>query len=453
MEDTENRNVTRSLLSIAAPIAIQNLAIYLAGLADGILSGRLGDGAVSGVYMGNLVAQLLTLLVGGIEGTVLLLSSQYKGRSDRESIRKIASIGVKIAVILGFLTTIICTFLPNTVISILTNKREFIDTGVAYLSVCCLSFPFFCLTQSLVASLRSVGKARMGLWFSLIFLGVKIPLGIALVFGKVGIPPLGIIGIGVATVVARAIEALTAAIYCFGIDGDIALRVRHLHCFDRKMLADMIRLGAPIMLGQIVWAVNLFSASAIMGRLSHPGAVAAMGVAGSLQALGYVAVNAVSSALGVITGRLVGGGKVDHMKRFTNRVLKLLAVFGAALGLTLYLVRIPFATLFPRLSPEALEQSMLLTIVASVSMSLTGFQIPCFFGLIKSGGDVWFVLRCDLITVLLVTLPAGVIAYTLGAPPWALLVCLRLDQAIKCVITAKKVPKLDWMKNLTRAGS
>ena len=452
MEATQKQVFSRALLSLAIPIALQNLVVFSAGFIDGVLAGRLGDAAISGVYMGNQPWQLLALLTGGIDGTVLLLCSQYKGKGDKESIRKIASLGLKISLLLGILTTIVCLCAPRAVLSVLTNKREFIDTGTTYLRIACLSYPFFCITVSAVASLRSVGRARVGLYLSGVFLLSKLVLSFALARGRFGFPALGIRGLAIATVVARILEGSLALLYLLAIERELALRPRHLLSYDRKMLSDMIKYGSRIMLGQVIWAVNIFSASAIMGRQTAEGAVAAMSVANSLQALGYASVNGVSSALGVITAGTVGSGNTELMKAYARRAERLLLILAPVSGVILFALRSLFISLYAGLSPAAVAQAGKLTAVVAITMACASYQIPCLFGLVKGGGDVGFVLRCDIWVVLAVVLPAGVISSAIGAPPWVVLLCLRSDQIIKCFIAAFKVRRFDWMKNLTRAA-
>jgi len=59
---TRDRRFYRSLFLLAAPIVLQNLAVFSVALADNVMVGALGDTAVSGVYMGNQVQVLLQVL-------------------------------------------------------------------------------------------------------------------------------------------------------------------------------------------------------------------------------------------------------------------------------------------------------------------------------------------------------------------------------------------------------
>ena len=93
---------------------------------------------------------------------------------------------------------------------------------------------------------------------------------------------------------------------------------------------------------------------------------------------------------------------------------------------------------------------MLLSRVLAVTLVGTCYQMPCLFGLVKSGGDISFVFRNDSIFVFLVVLPSAFLAAYLGAPAWVTFACLKCDQIFKCFVAVVKVNSFNWMKKLTR---
>ena len=94
---TKDRSFYRSLILLAVPISLQNLVTFAVNFADNVMIGSLGDDAISGVYVGGQLQSVVQMFVGGIEGAILILAAQYWGRKDRDSIRKVVSIGVKFA--------------------------------------------------------------------------------------------------------------------------------------------------------------------------------------------------------------------------------------------------------------------------------------------------------------------------------------------------------------------
>lgn len=445
---TKDKSFYKTLVALAIPIALQNLVTFSVNLADSVMVGALGDGAVSGMYMGNQIQTLLQVFSGGIEGAILVLAAQYWGQRDTASIRKICSIGIRLSVLVGGVLTLLCALLPDEIIGLFSHDPETIRCGGEYLGIVCFSYIFFCLTQSLIAAMRSVEIAKIGLYVSLCSLVTNVGLNYVLIFGKLGFPALGIKGAAIATVIARILETALVAFYVLK-DKRLCFRLKDLLVTDRGLLSDFLRYGLPIIGGQVVWAVNMLASSAIMGRNTAEGAVVAMSIAGTVNNLAYVVMNGMSGAVGIITGKTIGAGEVEKMKEYARTVQILFLGLGLITGLTVFSVR-DFAISLYAVSDAAVAQAKTFINVLSVTIVGTCYQAACLFGLVKSGGDISFVFKNDAIFVFLVVLPSAILATVLGTPAWVVFACLKCDQILKCFVAVVKINSFNWMKKLTR---
>lgn len=446
---TRDKAFYRSLLLLALPIALQNLVTFSVNLADSVMVGSLGDTAVAGMYMGNQIQTLLQVFSGGIEGAILILAAQYWGKRDAASIRRIVAIGVRFSVIVGAVLTVLCAVWPAQIIGLFTQDAGTISTGAAYLRIVCFSYLFFCITQSLIAAMRSVEVARIGLTVSLCSLVVNVTLNYVLIYGKLGFPAMGVEGAALATVIARIVETAVIAVYAFRKDKKLQLKLSDLRVLDKLLLRDFVKYGMPIIAGQLVWAVNMLANSAIMGRQPAAGAVTAVSIANTLNNLAYVVMNGMSGAVGIITGKTIGAGQESKMREYAKTVQILFLALGLLTGLCVYLLRDPFISLYA-VSAAAVAESQAYINVLSVTLIGTCYQAACLFGLVKSGGDISFVFKNDFIFVFLVVLPSAVIATALHAPAWVVFACLKCDQILKCFVAVVKINRFNWMKNLTR---
>ena len=446
---TKDREFYRTLIALAIPVALQNLITFAVTFADNLMVGALGDSAISGVYMGSQIQTLLQLFSGGVEGAILILAAQYWGRQDTRSIKRIISIGLHFSVGFGLLLTAACFFFPSQIITIFTHDPEVIRDGADYLRLVCLSYLFFCITQAMIAAMRSVEVARIGMTVSGISLVVNISLNYILIFGKLGFPALGIQGAAIATILSRVVETCVMVIYVFRIDKKLALKVRDFLKTDKVLRGDFIRYGLPIVGGQIIWAINMMGNSMIMGRFDQY-VIAAVSIANILNTLAYVAMNGMSAAVGIITGKTVGAGKTELMKEYARTTQILFLGVGVLTGLMIFLLRIPFIHLYTGIAKETFRYANQFCLVLSVTSIGTCYQAACLFGLVKSGGDIGFVFKNDTIFVLLVVLPSAILTAHLGAPAWVVFACLKCDQILKCIVAYFKINSFNWMKNLTR---
>lgn len=448
---TKDRSFYRSLILLAVPISLQNLVTFAVNFADNVMIGSLGDDAISGVYVGGQLQSVVQMFVGGIEGAILILAAQYWGRKDRDSIRKVVSIGVKFALGVGLFTTLVAVLFPQWVIRIFTTEPGVIREGAAYVQIVGFTYLFFSVSQVMIAAMRSVETARIGLYISCMALVVNVCLNYVFIFGHLGFPAMGVRGAAVATLISRIMEMCVSIGYVFFVDKKLRFGWRDLLHTDGQLLRDFVRYGLPIIGGQVVWAVNSLANTKILGYYSA-GVIAATSITGMLHNLVYVWMNGMSSAVGIITGKTVGAGQYEKMKEYSKTVQMIFLFVGLISGAAVFLFRDGFISLY-NASPEAQEYSRQFINVISVTIIGTCYQAACLFGLVKSGGDISFVFKNDTIFVFLVVIPSSLIAMWLGAPPWVVFACLKCDQILKCFVAIVKINRYNWMKNLTRDAS
>ena len=140
---TRDKSFYKSLVFLAIPIALQNLITFAVGFADNVMIGALGDAAVSGVYVGGQIQAVLQMVIGGIEGAIMILGAQYWGRKDLESIRKVTAIGLRFAMIVGLIFTIVFSLFAEPVVHLFTSDPDAVREGTSYLRIVAFSYIFF----------------------------------------------------------------------------------------------------------------------------------------------------------------------------------------------------------------------------------------------------------------------------------------------------------------------
>ena len=445
---TKDRSFYRSLVTLAVPISLQNLVTFAVSFADNVMIGSLGDDAISGVYIGGQLQSVLQMFVGGIEGAILILAAQYWGKKDTQSIRKVVSIGIKFALAVGLLSSLVAVLFPQWVIRAFTTEPGVIQEGAAYVQIVGFTYLFFSVSQVMIAAMRSVETARIGLYISCMALVINVCLNYVFIFGHFGFPAMGVRGAALATLVSRILEMCVGVGYVFFVDKKLRFGLKDLLHTDRQLLRDFIRYGLPVIGGQVVWAINSLANTKILGYYSA-GVIAAASITGMLHNLVYVWMNGMSSAVGIITGKTVGAGQYEKMKEYSKTVQMIFLFVGLISGAAVFLARDGFISLY-NASPEAQAYSRQFINVISVTIIGTCYQAACLFGLVKSGGDISFVFKNDTIFVFLVVIPSSLLAMWLGAPPWVVFACLKCDQILKFFVAIVKINRYNWMKNLTR---
>ena len=443
---TKDKAFYNNLIHLALPIAAQYLVSFLITLTNSISIGRLGKEATAGAYIGTLIFTLLQMFITGIESGITVTSSRSWGEGKTEKIKKIAAIGTVISLAFGTLISTLSILFPSLFISLFLGG-EAASGGAEYLKLLAFSFPFFCLSGALGALMRSIESPKVTVVSSTAAFTVNLILNYALVFGKLGFSALGIRGAAIATVSARAIELLLILIYVFLIDKKIKLTVKSLFSFDKIISLDFVRYTTPIVLGQMVWIANTLFASYLLSKVGSDDVVAGLAVANTLNSLSYILMNGLSGAVGIIIGKTIGEGKIEKIKGYAYTTQLIFILLGILTSCALLIAKGPFISMY-KIGAEAADVAKALISVLSITIIGTSYQSACLIGLVKSGGDVSFILKNDAFFIFLVVIPLSVLASNLNAPIWLIFLALKSDQLLKCIPAAIKINRFGWIKKL-----
>ncbi len=448
----DGRGVRGRLLRLAVPIICQNLLTYSVTLSDNLMVGRLGEASINGLFMAVIVQFVLQMVLFGIESAMTVLTAQYWGRRDTEKIKDIVATGLRAAVVVAAGAAAVSALFPESFMSLLTSSPGARAEGVRYLRVVAWSYPLFAASLLFVGAMRSVESVRVGLVNSIVAVCVNVTLNWILIFGRFGAPALGVEGAAYATVVSRAAELAVVLCFVLKFDGNLRMRPRDFLRRNAGLARDMVRYGTPLMLGQIVWSVNKFTMRAIVGRFD-PASSAAVSISETLDGLMWVGTVGLSSAVGVMTGAMVGRGAPSaEIKAWARRVQLIFAAIGVASFAIVLGCGDLFVSLY-KLEPATIEAAGTFMLVLAFSVCGRSYQAPCLMGLVKAGGDTSFVFRNDTFWVFCWVLPSAFVARDVfHAPDWVVYAFLLSDQVTKCFVAFVKINRFHWAKNLTRAA-
>ena len=444
-----DRSFYKNLFLLAIPIILQNLITNGVNLADNLMIGRLGEIPIAGLHIGFKIQAVIHILIFGFESALMILSAQYWGKKDTERIKDVVSITMRLVFSVSGTMTFIALFFPHWFVGLFTNSQPIIDCCALYIRYLSVSYLFFGISQTFLCAMRSVEVVRIGLYNSIIALGVNILLNWLLIFGKCGFPALGVKGAAIATAIARGVELAVVIYYVIRIDQVLKLKIKDFARWSHEIFSDLVKYGAPLMGGQITWAINQFCQTAIVGRMGE-NVVASFSIAGNLDQFLFVGAFGLAAATGIITGKTIGSGEFEKMKTQAKTMQVIFCAIGIVLSITVASTSELLLKLY-KLTPETLQVVRTIMKVLVVIIPFRCYQAPCLMGLVKSGGDTAFVFKNDTFFVFCVVLPSAFIAKEyLKAPPWVVYSCLYSDQVLKCFVAFVKINSFNWMKNLTR---
>ncbi|MDO4175049.1 MAG: MATE family efflux transporter [Eubacteriales bacterium] len=436
-------------LVLCLPIVLQNVISLSVNLTDNLMLGRYAESALSGVTAVNQIQFIYQNLLIGIGDGLVILASQYWGKRDTETIRKVSSIAMRTALVLMLVLFVIVSLFPEQVVGLFTKDQAIIAEGVKYLNVVRFTYPFFCITTILLAILRSTEVVKIAFYLSLSTLCINFCINWCLIYGHFGLPRLGVVGAAIGTLVARIVECVIILLYVAKKEKNLHLKLRHFLHIDRTIMRDYYRVSIPILFVSAMWGVNTAMQTAILGHLTSS-AIAANSMASNLYLIvKTIAVGAASTA-NVFIGKAIGQGDMQVVKQYAKTFQILFVLMGVCCGLILFVLTEPVLSLYS-FSDESRELARTFLHILCIVMVGMCYQMPVNSGIIKGGGATTYAMVLDLVSIWGIVIPLSFfMAFYVKASPVVVVWCLNLDQIFKAVPAFIKVNYGHWAKKLTR---
>lgn len=443
------------VLSVAVPLMIHNGFTNLVNLLDNIMVGRLGTESMSGVAITNHIVFVYNLCIfGGLSGAGIF-TAQFFGKGDDAGVRDT----MRFKLLLGFGLTILCivvfSLFGESLVKLFLNEsasegdlEATLQYSKAYLRIMLLGFPGFCLTQCYSTTLRECGETVVPMKAGIVAVLVNLVLNFLLIYGKLGLPALGVRGAAIATVISRYIECTIVMIRLHRHTSDFPFGKGLYRSFriPGNLVRTIAKKGFPLLLNEALWSAGM---SMLVQCYSMRGldAVAGVNIAETMNNLFKVIFLAFGTSVGIIVGKLLGSGKMEEARDTDRKMIVFSMAVSAVAGLAMLLIS-PF---FPRLyntssAAKAIATSLL--VAQGLFLPIEAFKNATYFTL-RSGGRTFITFLFDGAFVWFVNLPIAFVLsrFTDLSVIW-IFISVQLGGLIKCIAGIILVKKGIWIRNI-----
>ncbi len=445
---TISPNFTRSFLRLFLPAATQNLFFNVIGLVDMLMIGQLGDAPVAAMGMAGQFFFLLNLTLFGTASGSAMFAAQYWGARDYTNLRRVLGLCLMIGVGAAGVFTLVALLAPDWVISLYTQDPIVTAQGVAYLRIIGWSYLFTAVTISFVTVLRATGDTRLPMLVSVVFLTLNVLLDYALIFGKFGLPEMGIRGAATGTVISRLLECLVLLLLLYARRSPIAGSVSQFFRLDLGFISHHLALVFMVFLNEFVWALGMNAYNAIVARMGTS-VYAAFSVTGSIMGLGLFYTMACAVTSSILVGHAIGAGEKEQAYKIAGRILQLSAGGAVIIGALLVAARGPLLDLY-QVSAQARADAAAMILVMGFTLGMRGLDAMFIVGILRAGGDTRFSTLLDVGSIWLVGVPLlALVVFVLHGPvewvSWAIIG----ESLAKCLLGFQRYFSRRWIRNIT----
>ena len=320
----------------ATRLAVPLIAYFLIGNAIGLaflaMVGRLGDKAVAGSGIGNVIFSLLMALIFGFDTGVQALVSRASGGGARALAGRILAEALVVSVPFGVLLCAICAGFGPYAAAFLTSDRTVAAHASAYVINAAPSLVFLATTTPFNAYWIATGNPRITFLVTAMTVPAEIAIAWPLIFGTMGLRGFGVGGAGL---------AVTAGTF-FGLMIQLALgtRLKRIEGLFRYRprpggVAAILALGWPVSLQQCLVQLGSIISFGIVSSLGVA-SIAIVNVLGTLALVPTQTAVGIGTACGTLVGQALGRGDAAAAKRWGWRLAGTGVVLLAPLGLVAF---------------------------------------------------------------------------------------------------------------------
>lgn len=445
----DKKRFNKDLLTLAVPLALQNLLGALVGASDALMLGRLNQASIAAVSLANQISFVMSLFTGSVIGTISVLIAQYMGKGDQRNTQRFFAMGIRYAFGISVVFFLLAFCIPEQLMRIFTPEEELIRIGSEYLRIVSFSYLFMGISQPYLMVMRTSGRVKTSLWISAVTVIVDMTADCFLIYGVGSWKGLGANGSAYSTIAVEAIALCICIVESMQKD--------HIHpdrssmrFFSKAFERDIWKVIPGMLASALSWGLSMTMHQFILGHMGTDATAAASVTGVATQMIQCVSMGLAAGG-GIILGKMLGRDEFAMAKVYGKRFFRVSFINGL-INAGLLLIVGPLVYFFYALEPQAKTYLILMLAYNMLYMFAFAYNTIYTVGVFPAGGDS----RYDAISVIIATWCFAIPLSLLGCfvfhwPVMIVYMVMCCDEIIKFPFIYLRFNTDIWVKNLTRS--
>ena len=439
----------KTMLMLAIPITLQSFVTSSLNLVDTIMVGSLQEAAISAVGLANKYMFIFTLCIMGINAGANVFMSQFWGKRDLENIKTFLGVDLTVGLIAAMIFGGLAVFAPQLVMGMMSGDEEVIRLGMSYLRIVGVSCLFVSITQAYSTALRSTEQTRLPMYGSLIGVGLNIILNWMLIFGKCGMPQLGVVGAAWATMISRLVEMIFVVVIVYVSKNKVAASIIEIFSYRKSTIIEYFKTSWSVIVNELIFSIGNAAYAISYAKISTS-ASATMQISGTIIDMFFIFLTGIGTAAAIMIGNKVGAGEEDRAKEYASHVAKLTPLIGVALGIGLWCIA-PIVPNWFAIEAQTCQDTITVLRIMAIAMPLRTFNAIMIIGVFRGGADTTYSMLVQAVTIMCYSVPLAFIgAVVLKWPVYLVFLLVCTEEIVKIPFEYGRLKSGKWMKRVIK---
>lgn len=367
-------NIYKHLIKYAIPMILGNILQLTYNAVDSMIIGKqLGEEALAAVSTSNPIMTIMILGVSGLSMGGSVIMSKYYGAGDFSNVKKEFSTTFIFSLMFSLIIFVAGVIFSEDILLLVNTPEEILGMAEAYLQTIFVGFLFTFQYNIMAAAMRSIGDARS----PVIFLFISVILNTLLDLVFVCVFNWGVVGAGMATVIAEAVSVLLCIIFIYSKMEMLRLGKRDL-VIDRVLLKETLQIGSLTALQQAVQPIGKILIQSVINAEGVI-AIGAFNAVCRLDDFACIPSQSIGSAIMTCTAQNRGAGNYSRVKETLRKGFVVALAYFPIIFVAVMLLKTPAVSL---LTPNG-NRVMTDMAVAYLSVKAWFFIMPCIMNAIQ----------------------------------------------------------------------
>jgi putative MATE family efflux protein len=267
MEKSANRSTPQlSLLTITWPIFVELFLQVIMGSTDTIMLSHISDDAVAAVGVANQLIFLCILIFSFVSSGTAVVLSQYLGAGLKDEIKKVTAISITLNLVIGLVISLLMVIFRTELLSFFHLPEHIAELGEQYLMIVGGTVFLQAVLITVSSILRTNGYTRDAMMISITMNVIHLIGNAILIYGLLGFPEMGVIGVSISTAISRAI-ALVLILKLLYDRLPFNLKLRDFITIDSIQIKRILKIWVPAAGEQICFNLSQLAITAIIAMM------------------------------------------------------------------------------------------------------------------------------------------------------------------------------------------